>query len=204
MEERIKKTIEQLKRNQFEVHYFERRQDVFDYLNRTIQDQQMVSCGGSTTLFQLGIIDYLREREIEFLDRYQEGLGRIGLEHLFRQSFFCDYYLTSSNAITEAGELYNIDGRGNRVAAMIYGPKHVIVIAGVNKIVKDLEEAEVRTKEIACVKNTKRLNLNTPCTRSNNCVDCDHEERICNDYVVIKRSPKGRIKVILVNEELGF
>ena len=114
-------------------------------------------------------------------------------------------YITSTNAVTENGELYNVDGRANRVAAMLYGPLSVVVIAGYNKIVRDLEEAEMRVKETAAPMNCVRLKRGTPCTVTGKCMDCNSEGRICADKVVMTRQmAKGRVKVILVAEELGY
>ncbi|WP_245755151.1 lactate utilization protein [Pelosinus propionicus] len=122
-----------------------------------------------------------------------------------RRSFSADTFLCSTNALTEDGELYNIDGNGSRVAAMIYGPEQVIIVAGINKIVRNLEEAEKRVRNYAAPLDAKRLQKNTPCASLGYCVDCKSEERICNDFVVIKRQfTKGRIKVIIVGKQLGY
>ena len=157
------------------------------------------------TLFETGIIDYLKQKDINFLNRYKEGITPAEVQEIYRNTFFADEFFVSSNAVTEQGELYNVDGNGNRVAAMIYGPKTVIVIVGINKIVKDLESAVNRIKAISAPANAKRLNKNTPCTKVGYCMDCSSGERICNDYVLIKRqNQKGRIKVIIVGKELGY
>ena len=124
---------------------------------------------------------------------------------IFRQAFTCDTYLMSANAITENGELYNVDGNGNRVAALMFGPKSVIVIAGWNKIVPDLEAARQRVRQIAAPANTTRLNTQTPCKVLGSCQDCHSDSRICCDYTVLgQQRIKGRVKVILVGEELGY
>jgi len=102
------------------------------------------------------------------------------------------------------GELFNVDGNGNRVAAMLFGPEQVIVICGINKIVKDLKEAEERVKKIAAPVTAKRLNKNTPCTKVGYCMNCNSEDRICCDYVIMKKQRNNRIKVIIVNKELGY
>ena len=113
--------------------------------------------------------------------------------------------MTSTNAITEYGEIYNVDGNGNRVAAMLYGPDKVIIVAGVNKIVPNVEEAIIRTKEYASPINAKRLNKETPCTKIGRCVECNSDNRICNEYTLIKRQiDKNRIHVIFLNDNLGY
>ena len=157
------------------------------------------------TLFVFCSIYFLRKGDYQLLDRYKEGLTPSDIKEVFRKSFFADAYLTSSNAVTEKGELYNVDGNGNRVAAMLYGPDQVIVVVGINKIVKDVEQAILRVKEIAAPANNKRLNKPNPCTKIGYCADCNSPDRICNEYTLIKRQGvKGRIHVIIVNKELGY
>lgn len=204
-EQRIKRTMENLQKNNMDAYLVEDEKDLLEKLKSLIKEGDTVSVGGSMTLFETGVIDFLRSGNYDFMDRYKEGLKREEVKDIFRKSFLCDDYITSSNAVTESGELYNVDGNGNRVAAMIYGPDQVIVIIGVNKIVKDLEAAIERVKYNAAPANTKRLNLNTPCTKVGYCVDCKTDSRICNDYVLIKRqNVKGRIKVVILNKDLGY
>ena len=156
-------------------------------------------------MFETGIIEHLRIGRYNFLDRYMDGLSRTQIEEIYRKSFFTDTYLTSTNAITEDGELYNVDGNGNRVAAMIYGPKSVIVVAGINKIVKNVDEAVERVRRVAAPANSIRLNKNTPCTKTGYCANCRTDDRICCTYTVFgQQREKNRIKVILVGESLGY
>lgn len=205
IEKRVKRTIENLEKNNMEGYYVEDEKELIEKISELIHEGDTVSVGGSMTLFETGVIDFLRCGKYNFLDRYEDGLTREDIKEVYRKSFFADAYFTSSNAITENGELYNVDGNGNRVAAMIYGPDKVIVVAGVNKIVKDLDDAIKRNREIAAPANTKRLNRKTPCKEMGYCTDCNSPERICNDYVVIKKqAEKGRIKVIFVEKELGY
>ena len=127
------------------------------------------------------------------------------MKEIYRKSFFCDTYFASANAITEKGEIYNVDGNGNRVAAILYGPEKVILIVGVNKIVSDVEEAIKRNKEISGPANAKRLNTATPCAKVGKCMDCRSNDRICCEYTLIKRQrTSNRIHVIFVNESIGF
>ena len=157
------------------------------------------------TLFETGVMEYLRSGRYKFLDRYKEDITREEVVNMFKESFFADAYFTSSNAVTENGELYNVDGNGNRVAAMLYGPEKVIVICGVNKIVKDIEEAIKRNRECAAPINTKRLNKETPCSKVGYCMDCKSKDRICNEYTLIKRQNiKERMHIIFLNENLGY
>ncbi len=170
-----------------------------------IQPDTTVAFGGSMTLEEIGLLDTLRERsDIRLLDRYachtQEER-----EQLFRESYFSDYYLMSSNAITLDGQLINIDGTGNRVSALIYGPKQVIIIAGMNKVVTSLEEGIARIRNISSPPNCVRLERKTPCAVTGTCGDCYGEDCICNQIVRTRRSAvKNRIQVILTGEPLGY
>lgn len=197
--------MENLEKNNMEAYYVTTNKDLLDKVRELVKEGDIVAVGGSMTLFDTGIIDFLRQGNYKFLDRYRNGLTGVDIKEIFRESFFANAYFTSSNALTENGELYNVDGNGNRVAAMLYGPDSVIVIVGINKIVKNLEEAIKRNRETSAPANCKRLNKETPCAKLGYCMDCNSADRICNDYVLIKRQGiKGRIKVIIVNEELGY
>jgi Uncharacterized conserved protein containing a ferredoxin-like domain len=203
--QKIKRTMENLEKNNIEAYFVEDNNALIEKISEFVKTGDTVSVGGSMTLFETGVIEFLRNGKFNFLDRYEEGLNADDMKDIFRKTFFANAYLVSSNAVTEKGELYNVDGNGNRVAAMIYGPDNVIVIVGVNKIVRDVQEAIERNKEYAAPANAKRLNRNTPCTKVGYCMDCSSGERICNDYVLIRRQgQKGRIKVIIVGKELGY
>lgn len=205
MELKIKRTIEALGKNNMEAFYVETEEELHGKIKELVPEKAVVSVGGSRTLFETGVMELLRDGTYEFLDRYEEGLTPLDIKNLYRQSFCADAYFTSTNALTENGELYNVDGTGNRVASMIYGPDMVVVICGTNKIVKDIDEAIDRNKRIAAPINAKRLNRNTPCAITGVCSDCSSPDRICNDYVVIRRQGlKDRIKVIIVGEEYGY
>ena len=202
---RVKRTMENLEKNNMEAFYVEDETKVLDKVKELINDGDTVSVGGSATLSETGVIDYLRCGKYNFLDRYAEGLSPLDLKEVFRKSFFANAYFTSSNALTENGELYNVDGNGNRVAAMIYGPDKVIVIVGVNKIVADSDAAIERNRNFSAPANAMRLNRDTPCTKVGYCMDCNSKDRICNNYVLIGRQGvKGRIKVIIVGKDLGY
>lgn len=205
MKEITKRAIKSLKENNFEVYYVERTKGIHSILDKLIIDKETTSFGGSVTLFETGVMDYLHNRNINLLDRNIKGLSSDKINKVFRDSFSADSYLTSSNAITSNGYLYNVDGNGNRVAAMIYGPKQVIIICGTNKIVIDENEAIKRNREIAAPLNAKRLKRNTPCAKLGYCTDCRSKDRICMSYVTIRNSvTKGRIKVILIEGDYGY
>lgn len=205
MDARVRRTMESLEKNNMDASYVETEKEALEKINELIPTESTVGIGGSMTLFEIGAIDYLRNGNYKLLDRYQEGLTPAELKDIFKQSLLSDVYLTSSNAITEAGELYNVDGNGNRVAAMLFGPDKVIVVVGTNKIVKDIDQAILRVREMAAPANNVRLSKTNPCTKVGYCADCKTEGRICNEYTVIKRQgARGRIHVIIVNKELGY
>jgi len=203
--ERMKRTIDNLRRNNMDGYYVHSCEQAIEKINELVNDGATVSVGGSMTLFEAGVIDHLRSGRYNFLDRYTEGLTPADIKGIYRDSFSADAYFTSSNAITESGELFNVDGNGNRVAAMIYGPDKVIVVAGSNKIVKDEQQATERLRSTAAPANARRLGRKTPCAELGYCTNCSSPDRICNEYVLIKKQPaRGRIHVIIIDRELGY
>lgn len=204
-QKRINKTINNLKANFMEAYCVTSKQELIDLLEKMVFDKTTVSYGGSVTLEEAGVLDYLRKKNITLLDRDSGEKTPEEKEEIMRSTFSSDTFLTSSNAITEAGELYNVDGRGNRVAAMIYGPKSVIVIAGYNKIVGNIDDAVQRVKKTAAPANTIRLGCKTPCVKTGECKDCKSPERICCSYVIMaQQRVQGRIKVIITTEGYGL
>lgn len=205
IEKKVEKTIASLERNNMRGYFVQDAAAALEVIKGLLKDGDTVAVGGSMTLFEVGVIDFLRQGNYQFLDRYQKGLTAEQMKEIGLKSFTADVFFTSTNAITENGELYNIDGKGTRVAPMLYGPDKVIVVAGVNKIVRDMDEAVQRCKEWAAPANTKRLNRKTPCTEVGYCIDCKSSERICNEYTVIKRQlDQDRIHVIFVDQMLGY
>lgn len=181
------------------------RDELQAYLRNILKDGKSVAVGGSVTLNQVGVIDMIRESDVRFIDRYEEGLTRDQVEDKFREAFFADLFITSTNALTIDGYLYNVDGTGNRVAAMIYGPKEVIVIAGLNKICLNEEEAIAHIQNLSAPANAMRLKKQTPCAKTGKCMDCHSPDRICSSYVKLGYQSKvNRIKVILIEENLGY
>lgn len=202
---KVERTIKNLEKNNMEAFYVKDEKELKLKLSHVIKEGSIVSVGGSMTLFELGVINFLRDGKYKFLDRYENDLTPEQIKKIYRETFSADIFLSSSNAITEQGELYNVDGNGNRVAPIIYGPDEVIIICGVNKIVKDINEAEERLRRVAAPTNAKRLNKDTPCVKLGYCMDCKSEDRICSDYVIMRRQKvKGRIKVIIVGKQLGY
>ena len=165
-----------------------------------------VSWGGSITFVATGLYDLLKKNnDLNVLDTYDKNLSpEEGLERR-RQSLLVDLFITGSNAVTEAGQLVNLDMFGNRICGITFGPKNVIVIVGRNKIVPDLDEAMFRIKNYAAPVNAMRLDKKTPCAKTSFCDDCKSPDRICNTWTITEKSfPKGRVKVILINQDLGF
>ncbi len=191
-----------LEDRQFECTIVEDEKEALELIKTMVKPGCSVSVGGSVTLFETGVIDWLENnKEIEYLDRYHAE----DPHEVFRKAFSADVYLTSTNALTMDGKLFNVDGNGNRVAAMIYGPKKVVVLTGINKLVKDEEAAIERVNTIAAPANCVRLNKDTPCTKVGRCVDCLSPSRICAAHVTLDRSQtKGRIHVIVMMKESGY
>lgn len=202
----IQKTVDNLKNNNMKAYFVNTKQEALELAKTFVKDNDIVSHGGSVTLEECGIIDYLKKnKNISYLDRAKEGITPDQVEEIYRQTFSSDVFFTSSNAITEDGELYNVDGKGNRVSAMIFGPKSVVVIAGMNKIVASRKEAEDRVKNISAPANAIRLKCKTPCAKTGTCMNCKNDYTICCDSVFFSRQRvKDRIKVIIVNEDLGY
>ncbi len=207
IDQRIERTIANLTKNNMLACYVKTKEDVIPKVLEYLKDGDTVSCGGSTTLFETGIIEYLRNGKYNYLDRYGPSIPAEKMDELFTKALAADTYFSSSNAITEQGELFNIDGRGNRVAALLYGPKSVIVIAGYNKIVADAKAAFARVKETAAPANARRLGYKIPCATTGKCMDCNSPEKFCCLFTLIGYQlpiRKDRIKVIIVGEELGY
>lgn len=199
---RAVRAVENLKKNKFDAHFVESVAQMKELIATMIPEGVSVAVGGSMTLFETGIIDWVRQQPVTFYDRYNPDND---VQEMFRKAFFSDVFVTSTNAVTLEGELLNVDAGGNRTAAMIFGPKKVLVIAGVNKLVKNMAEAELLIKRTARPMNNERLNTNNPCRLVGECTECITESRICSVFVRIARSQiRDRISVILVNENLGY
>ena len=204
-EKKIEKTINNLKKNNISGYYVKDNDELINLIKDIAKEGEVVSVGGSMSLFESKVIELLRSGRYEFLDRYKKDLTQEDIKEIYRKSFFADTYFASANAITEDGKIFNVDGNGNRVAAILYGPDKVVLIVGVNKIVKNIEQAVSRNRAISGPANAKRLNLSTPCVKTGQCMECNSEDRICCEYTVIKRqrNPK-RMHVIFINDTLGF
>lgn len=206
---RLKALQEQLEGNNFAVTVVQSAQEAahwfLEHVMPTISPAS-VSYGGSMTLGSTGLLDRLAEMEtITFLSPNTPGISVEEKMEIRRQALLVDLYLTGTNAVTEDGCLVNLDMIGNRVAALTFGPKKVVVFVGRNKIVPDLESAMYRIKDYAAPVNAMRLHCKTPCVKTAECADCSSPGRICNTWTITEKSyPKERVTVVLINEELGL
>jgi len=202
----LKKSLEQ---NQFEVYFAENASGAKEVVLKEIVpkiDPKSVSWGGSMTFRDTGLYDALKGMGgIEVLDTYDTSKSPEERLEIRRRSLLVDLFITGTNAVTETGILVNLDMMGNRVGGLTFGPKHVIVLAGRNKLVADVDEAMLRIKEYAAPANAMRLDMKTPCVKTANCEDCSSPGRICNTWVITEKSfPKARVKVVLINQALGL
>jgi L-lactate utilization protein LutB len=199
---RAVRAVENLKKNKFDAYFVESVEQMKELVATMVPEGASVAVGGSMTLFETGLIEWLRQQPVTFHDRYNPEND---VQVMFRNAFTSDIFVTSTNAVTMEGELLNVDGSGNRTAAMIFGPKKVLVIAGINKLVKNMAEAEQMIKRTARPMNNERLNTNNPCRLVGECTECISVSRICSVFVRMARSQiRDRICVILVNENLGY
>lgn len=201
----VEKTIKNLELHNMMGIYVEDELELLSKLDEFIAQDSVIGVGDSVTLEETGVLRYLRQNKLDFLDKYKEGLTREEKRKIYIQNFSSDTFMCSTNALTEDGYLFNIDGNGSRVAPMLYGPKQVIVVAGINKLVSNLEEAQKRVRNYAAPLDAKRLKKDTPCTKIGTCVDCKSPNRICNDFVTITgQFEKNRIKVIIIGKSFGY
>lgn len=197
--------IENLKKRQMEGYYCPTCTDAVKKVMELLPKGSSAAFGGSMTLKESGVMEALQSREdITLYDRSKASTPE-EIQTIYRQAFSCDYYFMSTNAITLDGELVNIDGNGNRVAALIFGPSNVIIVCGMNKVAVDTDSAIARVRNIASPPNCNRLDCKTPCAVTGTCADCLSPDCICSHTVITRRSrTPGRIKVLLVGEELGY
>ena len=199
------RTVEALRKNRFDAAFFETRQETVKAVLDMISPGMEVAFGGSQTAKQLDLQKLVAEAGGIILDHNAAGLTDMQKLEVMRRQQVCDVFICSSNAISLQGELFNIDGHGNRIAAMAFGPRKVIVIAGVNKLCADEEAAWQRIRTLAAPINFKRLNRPNPCAKYGVCMNCNLPTRGCNIYVATRRRPSlTDFSVFIVNESLGF
>ena len=206
---RLADLITALESNNFDVYLAENKEaacktvleDIIPKLN-----PQTISWGGSMTVIASGLYHQLRENpDLEVLDTLDKKVPAEEMMERRRQALLVDLFITGTNAITESGQLVNLDMTGNRIGALTFGPKWVILLVGRNKIVADLDEAMFRIKNYAAPVNSMRLDKKTPCVKTSYCQECKSPDRICNTWTITEKSfPKKRVKVVLINEDLGL
>ena len=198
------KVAEALNKRYFEAYYCSDRAEALEKILELIPQDHVVSWGGAATVDELGFKEALRQRGQAVIDR-DTAKDAQERQQMLKQALTCDTFLMGSNAISADGQLVNIDGTGNRVAALCFGPTQVVVVAGMNKVAGDLDGAMRRAREVAAPMNAQRFPLKTPCVANGLCGDCKGPDSICAQIVTTRLcKPAGRIKVVLVGEDLGF
>ena len=210
MEEKIIKAVDTLKRNGFDVWFAGNRSEAEQIFWNEVYNKinpDTVSWGDSLTLKSLDILPKLRQSgNVRLIETFGDNLSWREQINNRKAALSCDMFLTGTNAITAKGQLVNLDMIGNRIAGVAFAPKKVIIFAGINKVVESIDEAMNRIKSIAAPMNAMRhTDLSTPCQLTGKCIDCSSPQRICNAWLITEKSyPSGRIKIIIINEQLGY
>jgi L-lactate utilization protein LutB len=198
-----------LESNNFDVYLAENKQAACETVLKDIipkLNARTISWGGSMTFIDTGLYAQLKENsDLEVLDTFDKNIAAEEMLERRRRALLVDLFITGTNAVTETGQLVNLDMIGNRIGALTFGPKWVILLVGRNKIAADLDEAMFRVKNYVAPVNSMRLDKKTPCVKTSYCQECKSPDRICNTWTITEKSfPKGRVKVVLINEDLGF
>ena len=199
----------ELETNNFEVHIAADVEDAKELVLGTLIpgiQPASISWGGSMTFATSGLYHDLKNRsDIKIIDTFEKKISKEKILERRRQSLLVDLFITGTNAVTESGQLVNLDMIGNRIGGITFGPKHVIVLVGRNKIVADLKDAIFRIKNYVAPTNAMRLDMKTPCVKTSYCEECKSPSRICNTWSITEKSyPKGRVRVVLINQDLGL
>jgi len=196
--------VKNLKKRHFDAYYCATKAEALAKALELIPCGASVGWGGVMSAHQIGLVEALNQGDYRAIDRDQCATPEEKLQAA-KDSMFADFFLTGANGLSLEGEMVNIDGAGNRVAAIVYGPKEVLVIAGMNKVTDTLEDAITRARSVAAPLNQQRFGLNNPCTVTGTCADCLSETCICNQILITRHCrPAGRIKFLLVGEDLGL
>ena len=197
--------IDNLKKREYTVSIFETGNEACEYLKKEICNAS-IGFGGSITLKELGLFDALSQNNEVWWHGKGAQLKEYGSDFVIKKAMTTDIYITSANALTESGQIFNIDGRCNRISSTLYGHKKVYYIIGKNKIAPTLEKAMWRARNIAAPKNAQRLGLNTPCAKKGDkCYDCSSPQRICRGFLILERPPSGtEVEIVLINDSLGY
>jgi L-lactate utilization protein LutB len=200
----INDIVSNFQSNGIKCSYFEDVETAKEYIISSVSKEKNIGIGGSKTIYDMGLYDELIQKGKSVYWHWTAQTPEQRKE-AFIKSRGADVYLTSSNAITAEGEIVNIDGFGNRVSTMIFGPKKTLIVCGINKLCDNLADALNRIRKTASPPNAKRLNLSTPCSKTGECHDCNSPDRICNVTTIIHKKPAGiEMELILINENLGF
>jgi L-lactate utilization protein LutB len=206
---RLQSCKEALEKNNFEAFIAPTPADAAKIVCDQILPQlnvKSVSWGDSITLYETGILQFFKEDpNFDLIETFDKNVPREEIIERRRKALLSDLFFTGSNAVVESGALVNLDMVGNRVGALVFGPKWVVIMVGRNKIVADLKQAMARVKHLAAPANAIRHEQKTPCVKTAYCMDCSSPDRICNVWTIHEKSyPQGRIKVILINQDLGL
>ena len=198
------KMVEAFAKRNFDAYYCPTKEEALEKALSLIPKDDVISWGGSVSINEIGLRPYVLEHGYKVINR-DDAKDMPERMEIMRQALLCDTFIMSSNAATQDGQLFNIDGNGNRVAALCYGPKQVIVILGMNKIMPTVESAIARARSVAAPINVQRFGGETPCATLGMCMDCRRTDSICSDFVLTRYSkPAKRIKVIIVGENIGY
>ena len=205
IEEKAKKAVERLAAHDFKAIYVKAKVEAVQEILKQVTPGMKIGIGGSVTVRELGILEKLEAQGYTVYNHWKPGLSRESMLEIRKSQMTSDLFLSSVNTVTLNGELVNIDGIGNRVNSTVFGPGKVVLVAGYNKIVDDVQEGIKRIKNVAAPLNARRLNIDVPCAKLGKCVDCNSPNRICRVIVIHERKPSlTEMLVILVGEELGF
>lgn len=198
------KLLKNLRRRNFNAFYCPSSAEAVEKISSLIPDGSSVTWGGSMTIRDMGLTRRLKERALKVFDR-DDATDRQTAGRIYREAFSCDFYLSGANAISEDGVIVNIDGNGNRVAAITFGPDNVIIVAGLNKVAQDVNSALARARSTAAPINAARFDINTPCRIDGVCHNCNSTDCICSCIHFLRNShPAGRHTVVLIGEDLGY
>ena len=198
------KVVKALQGRNMDAYYVESREAALAKALELIPEGSSISWGGSASIAEIGLKDAVCQGNYTVYNR-DKAANAEERDAIELQAYQCDFFLCSSNAVTEDGFLINIDGHANRISAIAHGPKNVLMIVGMNKVVRDIDAAISRARNEAAPINAQRFDLNTPCCKTGACFDCKSPDSICSQMLITRRSMEpGRIKVILVNDALGF
>ena len=197
--------VKALKKNGFDAIFVSKKEDAAEKIISYIKPGITVGIGGSMTITDLNIKDRIIEKGAELLDHNNPELSPEEKRSIRRRQLLCDLFISSSNAVTLDGDIVNVDGNGNRIAALTFGPEKIIVVIGINKITLNVDEAFTRIEQYAAPMNNKRLEMPNPCIKTGICQDCSNETRICNIYQILRKKPRSSdFTVIVAGEPLGY